>query len=174
MARPSKFRSEEKLRIVLSVLRGEASIAETARRERVSETSVAKWRDLFLEGGAQALADGAQRGPSRREVELQRRLEEVTSALGEAQLRLAGGQPGEQRVEVGAREGPVERLGDLAVVIFECRDPGRERVEIGEVVGGQGLALQDREEDLDLVQPRRMDRQMDQARVGPGVRESRD
>jgi len=88
MARPSKFRSEEKLRIVLSVLRGEASIAETARRERVSETSVAKWRDLFLEGGAQALADGAQRGPSRREVELQRRLEEVTSALGEAHVEL--------------------------------------------------------------------------------------
>jgi transposase len=60
MARPPKFSSEEKLRIVLSVLRGESSIKETARRERVSETSIAKWRDLFLEGGAQALAATAR------------------------------------------------------------------------------------------------------------------
>ena len=88
MARPSKLGSEEKLRIVESVLRGEAGVAETARRERVSETSVAKWRDLFLEGGARALADGAQRGPSEREVELERRLEQVTSALGEAHVEL--------------------------------------------------------------------------------------
>ena len=88
MARPPKFSGEEKLRIVLSVLRGEASIAETARRERVSVTSIAKWRDLFVEGGAQALADGARRGPSEREVELERRLEQVTSALGEAHVEL--------------------------------------------------------------------------------------
>jgi transposase len=88
MARPPKFSSEEKLRIVLSVLRGECSIKETARRERVSETSIAKWRDLFVEGGAQALADGARRGPSEREVELERRLEQVTSALGEAHVEL--------------------------------------------------------------------------------------
>jgi transposase-like protein len=72
MARPPKLRSEEKLRIVLPVLRGDASVAETARRERVSETSIAKWRDLFLAGGAQALADGARRGPSEREIELER------------------------------------------------------------------------------------------------------
>ena len=88
MARPPKFSSEEKLRTVLSVLRGESSIKETARREKVSETSIAKWRDLFVEGGAQALADGARRGPSEREVELERRLEQVTSALGEAHVEL--------------------------------------------------------------------------------------
>jgi transposase len=88
MARPPKFSSEEKLRIVLSVLRGESSIKETARRERVSETSIAKWRDLFVEGGARALTDGARRGPSEREVELERRLEQVTSALGEAHVEL--------------------------------------------------------------------------------------
>jgi transposase len=88
MSRPSKFRTEEKLRIVLAVLGGEASIAEIARREKASETSIAKWRDLFVEGGAQALADGARRGPSDREVELERRLEQVTSALGEAHVEL--------------------------------------------------------------------------------------
>jgi transposase-like protein len=36
MARPPKFSSEEKLRIVLSVLRGEGSIAETVRCFRVN------------------------------------------------------------------------------------------------------------------------------------------
>jgi hypothetical protein len=86
-------------------------------------------------------------------------------------LRLAVGEPGQQRVELGARESPVERLGDLAVVILERRDPGGERVEVGEVVRGQRLALQDREVDLDLIQPRGVDRQMDQAGVGIGVLE---
>jgi hypothetical protein len=38
-------------------------------------------RDLFVRGGAQALAEGARRGPSEREVELERRLERVTGAL---------------------------------------------------------------------------------------------
>jgi hypothetical protein len=45
MARPSKFRSDEKLRIVLSVLRGEAGVAETPRREKVPIGQ------LFRQGG---------------------------------------------------------------------------------------------------------------------------
>lgn len=88
MAHAPKFTAQEKLRIVLSVLRGEASVAETARRERVSETSIAKWRDLFLEGGAQALEAGARRGPNAREAELERRVAELTAALGEAHVEL--------------------------------------------------------------------------------------
>jgi transposase len=88
MARPSKFTSQEKLRIVLSVLRGEASVAEAARRHKCSETSIAKWRDLFVEGGAEALAAGAGRGPNAREVELERQVAELTSALGEAHVEL--------------------------------------------------------------------------------------
>ena len=59
-------------------------------------------------------------------------------------MRLAGRELGEQRVELGAGEGPVERFGDLAVVLLEGGDAGGERVEVGEVVGRQRLALQDR------------------------------
>jgi hypothetical protein len=59
-------------------------------------------------------------------------------------------------------------------VVLERLDAGGERVEIGEVVGGQRLALQDRERDLDLVQPRGVDRQVDQARVLVGVLEPGD
>ena len=54
-------------------------------------------------------------------------------------MGFAVGQAGEQGVEVGSGEGPVERLGDLAVVGLEVADPGGERVEVGEVVGSQGL-----------------------------------
>ncbi|HEY2141240.1 MAG TPA: helix-turn-helix domain-containing protein [Solirubrobacteraceae bacterium] len=44
MARLSKFTTEKKQQIVLSVLRGELSIAEAGRRFAASETSISKWR----------------------------------------------------------------------------------------------------------------------------------
>jgi len=50
MARPSMLKVAEKQRIVLSVLRSECSVAEAARRNRCSETSIAKWRDQFVQG----------------------------------------------------------------------------------------------------------------------------
>ena len=82
MARPPMFSVQAKQRIVLSVLRGEMSVAEAARRNKCSETSVAKWRDQFLQGGVGALEASATRGPSTREAQLERELAEVTSALG--------------------------------------------------------------------------------------------
>jgi transposase len=88
MARPPMFKPAEKQRIVLSVLRGECSVAEAARRSKCSETSVAKWRDQFLAAGMSALEEGARRGPSAREAQLERELAEVTSALGEAHVEL--------------------------------------------------------------------------------------
>jgi transposase len=88
MARPPMFSVQQKQRIVLSVLRGEASVAEAARRNKCSETSVAKWRDQFLEGGVRALDAAATRGPSTREAQLERELEQVTAALGEAHVEL--------------------------------------------------------------------------------------
>ena len=88
MARPPMFNVHEKQRIVLSVLRGEATVAEAARRNKCSETSIAKWRDQFVQGGVAALEAGAARGPSAREAQLERELAEVTSALGEAHVEL--------------------------------------------------------------------------------------
>jgi transposase len=58
LSRPPIKPVEDKLRIVLAVLRGEVSIKEVARRERVSETSIAAWRDQFLDGGRAGLAGG--------------------------------------------------------------------------------------------------------------------
>jgi transposase len=88
MARPPMFSVQEKQRIVLSVLRDECTVAEAARRNKCSETSIAKWRDQFVQAGMGALEAGAQRGPSAREAQLERELEGVMSALGEAHVRL--------------------------------------------------------------------------------------
>lgn len=79
---------EEKTRIVLAVLRAEVTIAEAARREGVSQTTIAKWRDRFLEGGQAAVAAGGRVGGSDREQRLTAEIEELTSALGEAHMEL--------------------------------------------------------------------------------------
>ena len=63
MARPAMFKTEEKQRIVLSVLRGEASVAEAARRNKCSETSIAKWRDQFVSGRGRRVGGRCGAGP---------------------------------------------------------------------------------------------------------------
>ena len=73
----------------------------------------------------------------------------------------SGGEP----VEVGSGERPLERVGDLAVVVGEAEQPFGERVERGEVVWGERFALHDREVELDLVEPGSVDREVDQAGV---------
>ena len=88
MARPPMFKAQEKQRIVLSVLRGECTMAEAARRNKCSETSIAKWRDQLVQGGLQALEDESRQGPTGREAQLEREVAEVTSALGEAHVEL--------------------------------------------------------------------------------------
>ena len=49
---------EKKIRIVLSELAGEVTIAEAARKECVGEVSISKWRNEFLDGGKHALTVG--------------------------------------------------------------------------------------------------------------------
>lgn len=79
---------EDKTRIVLSVLRGEITIAEAARREATSAVSISKWRDQFLAGGQAALEAGASGGPSAREEQLAAEIEQLNTALGEAHMEL--------------------------------------------------------------------------------------
>jgi transposase len=88
MSRPPQFPVEDKLRIVLSVLAGEMTIAEAARRNKTSETSVGKWKQQFLESGKAGLAAGGAAGPSTREEALEAEIEELKAALGEAHVQL--------------------------------------------------------------------------------------
>ena len=87
MGRPPVFSAEVKTRVVLSVLSGETSIAQAARKEQVSEGSISRWRAEFLEAGKTALAAGRS-GPSTREQQLQAEVEDLTQALGEAAVEL--------------------------------------------------------------------------------------
>lgn len=87
MARPSKKTPEQKLAIVLAVLRGDETAAEIARRSGVSEQSVHNWKRTFLESGRDGLAQGGRRRTSR-EAELEAENEELKAALGEAHVAL--------------------------------------------------------------------------------------
>ena len=87
MARPSKKTADQKLQIVLSVLRGEATAAEAARRSGVSEQSVHSWERTFLDSGRDGLEQGQRRRTSR-ELELEAENEELKAALGEAHVQL--------------------------------------------------------------------------------------
>lgn len=81
---------EEKLQVVVAVLRGEMTQVEAARRLEMSQTTIAKWQKQFLEGAHEALARGENaRAPSgQREADLQAQIDELTSALGEAYVEL--------------------------------------------------------------------------------------
>jgi transposase len=87
VARPPVVPAEKKIRIVLSVLSGEVSVAEAARREKVSETSIGKWKAEFLEAGKTALTAGRS-GPSSRDEQLEAEVDELTRALGEAAVEI--------------------------------------------------------------------------------------
>ena len=87
MARPPVIAVEKKTRIVLSVLAGEMTIAEAARREKVSEQSIGRWKADFLEAGKAGLAAGKS-GLSTREQQLEAEVTELTQALGEAAVEI--------------------------------------------------------------------------------------
>lgn len=102
MGRPPVFPAVVRTRIVLSVLSGEATIAQAARKEQVSEQSIGRWKAEFLEAGKTALAAGRST-PTTREDQLAAQVEDLTQALGEAAVELrvwkksAEGRPGPSR-----------------------------------------------------------------------------
>jgi transposase len=68
-----RYSTEEKIRIVLSGLRGEHSIAELCRREAISESLYYSWSKEFLEAGKKRLAGDTERQASSGEVKDLRR-----------------------------------------------------------------------------------------------------
>lgn len=87
MGRPAVIPAEQKARIVMSVIAGEMTIAEAARREKVSEQSIGRWKAGFLEAGKTALGAGRS-GPSTREQQLEAEVADLPQALGEAAVEL--------------------------------------------------------------------------------------
>jgi len=80
-----QFSAEEKIRIVLSGLRGEDRIAELCRREGIVENLYYRWSKEFLEAGKKRLAGDTARAASSDEVKELRReagaLKEVVAEL---------------------------------------------------------------------------------------------
>ena len=73
--------TEEKIRIVLSGLRGEDSIAELCRREGISQSLYYSWSKEFLEAGRRRLAGDTARQATSPEV---KDLRAESAALKEA------------------------------------------------------------------------------------------
>ena len=98
-----QYSAEEKIRIVLDGLRGEASIAELCRREGIAESLYYNWSKEFLEAGKRRLAGDTARAATSDEVKTLRQeartLKEVVAEQA-LELRLlkksmiaAGGDP---------------------------------------------------------------------------------
>jgi transposase len=85
------FRStDEKVAVVLSVLKGDMSQVEAGRRLELSQTTISKWLKQFIEAGREGLDRGEnpRKSTSKREDELEEKIEELTAALGEAYVEL--------------------------------------------------------------------------------------
>ena len=76
-----QFSAEEKIRIVLSGLRGEDSIAELCRREGIVQNLYYRWSKEFLEAGKKRLAGDTARAATSDEV---KDLRQAPRALGQA------------------------------------------------------------------------------------------
>jgi transposase len=88
VARPSVFSVDDKYRLVLSVIGGEMTVAEAARRGKASEQSISTWKRQFLEGGKAGLVEGGKPGVNPRERAMLDEIEELKAALGEAHVEL--------------------------------------------------------------------------------------
>jgi transposase len=83
-----KWSAEEKIRIVLEGLRGEASIAELCRREGLNPNQYYKWSKEFLEAGKGRLTGDTTRQASSDEVsDLRRENEQLKQVVAELLLK---------------------------------------------------------------------------------------
>ena len=82
-----QYSAEEKIRIVLSGLRGEDSIAELCRREGIAESRYYSWSKEFLEAGKKRLSGDTARQASSGEVkDLRHEMRDLKEALAEQVL----------------------------------------------------------------------------------------
>jgi transposase len=79
--------SEEKIRIVISGLRGEESIAALCRREGIAESLYYSWSKEFLEAGKKRLAgDTARQATSEEIKDLRREMRDLKELVAELSI----------------------------------------------------------------------------------------
>lgn len=82
-----QYSAEEKIRIVLSGLRGEDSIAELCRREGIAESLYYSWSKEFLEAGKKRLSGDTARQASTGEVkDLRREMRDLKEVVADLTL----------------------------------------------------------------------------------------
>ena len=88
MPKRSELKSETRVEAVLALLRKEEPASTLARRYQVSEQTLYRWRDIFLEAGKSGLAKGESRPDesSRRIEQLERELSKRAQVIGELSL----------------------------------------------------------------------------------------
>ena len=85
--------NEEKVVIILEILRGEERAAAICTRHGVSATQAYRWLDRFLEGGRRAITDKRTRRGHDPVLDENRQLKELAgqqALIIEAQKKLAG------------------------------------------------------------------------------------
>ncbi len=94
---------DTQIQVVLSVLAGELTMADAARRHGVANATVQKWRDRFLQGGREALLEVRVPGTATSESMAERRMrlenEQLKQALAEATVQLRIWQKGAEHVD---------------------------------------------------------------------------
>lgn len=80
----------------------------------------------------------------------------------------------EESIEITTGELPVEGAGDCFVMILEAQKMTPEVSKTPKVVGCEGLSLDDREVDLDLVEPTGMLGRVNELEMGPSFLEALD
>jgi transposase len=90
MPKPSRWTAEKRYEIVLEMLRGKEPIAQIARKHKVSDTLLHRWRERFFEGGQTALAfeNGAAGRQRSHEEALERKIEELQTVIGEQAVEI--------------------------------------------------------------------------------------
>lgn len=84
-----KYTSEDKIRIVLSGLKGEDSIAELCRQEGIAQSQYYSWSKEFLEAGKKRLAGDTMREANTGEVkDLRREARDLKEVVAEQALEL--------------------------------------------------------------------------------------
>ena len=88
-----KWSNEEKITIVLEMIRGEDSVASICARHGVSATQAYRWQEQFLAGGRAAMSDKRRRGSLDPIADENRRLKELVrqqALVIEAQKKING------------------------------------------------------------------------------------
>jgi transposase-like protein len=79
------FTPDFKFQVVLALLTGEKRAAQLCREHQISETSLSRWRQQFLEDGAQVFEDGnGAAAEQERIAELERMIGRLTMELAAA------------------------------------------------------------------------------------------